>query len=253
MNRLHALSLIALTGGLLSACGPSDRTPPAVSVSVSPTPLLAPGVATFTATATDAGGVAKVDFYDNGTLVQSDTTAPYSATKAYTATDKGDHTIEARARDKSGNVGKATATLSVTNSDTSEPNNTTATATNLDIGGGASGVIAGQDTDHDYYKFTAAAGDMLKLTVKSVSVNAASTLDPYVMILLPDGKTVLEKDDDSGSGLESEIRFNIVDAGTYYVMVTSFGIHQNEISAAPITGFKDDEATNTYQVALTRR
>lgn len=45
----------------------------------------------------------------------------------------------------------------------------------------------------DYFKFDAAAGDMLKLTVKSVSVDANSTLDPYVMILMPDGKTILEK------------------------------------------------------------
>ncbi|THF87692.1 hypothetical protein E7T09_00120 [Deinococcus sp. KSM4-11] len=253
MNRLYALSLIVLTGGLLSSCAPSDHTPPTVSVSASPTPLLVPGVATFTATATDAGGIAKVDFYDNGTLVQSDTSAPYNVTKPYAATDVGDHTIEARAYDKAGNLAKATATLSVTATDASEPNDTTDKATALAIGGGASGVISGKNTDHDFYKFDAAAGDMLKLTVQSVSVNAASTLDPYVMILLPDGKTVLEKDDDSGSGLESEIRFNITDAGTYYVMVTSSAIHDNDVSPTPVANFKDDKATNTYQVALTRR
>jgi hypothetical protein len=87
---------------------------------------------------------------------------------------------------------------------------------------------------------------MLKLTVKSVSVDPSSTLDPYVMILMPDGKTVLEKDDDGGAGLESEIRFNAPVAGTYTVVVTSFIIHDDPSAT-------DDKATNTYQIALTRR
>lgn len=252
MNRMHALPLLALTGVLLSSCSPAGGPAPVVSVTATPSTLLAPGTATFTAT-TSGAAVSKVDFYDNGTLISSDTAAPYEATKSYTAADKGLHTIEARAVGTAGGTSKATTTVTVTDTDTSEPNDTTATATSVTIGDGATGAIAGKPSDYDYYKFTAAAGDMLKLTVKSVSANAASTLDPYVMILLPDGKTVLEKDDDSGSGLESEIRFNVQDAGTYYVVVTSFGIHANAVKGTPDPKFSDDRLTNTYQVALTRR
>ena len=130
--------------------------------------------------------------------------------------------------------------------DAFEPNDSVAAASPLNIGATANGVITAQARDMDYFKFTAAAGDMLKLNVKSVSVDAKSTLDPYVVILMPDGKTILEKDDDSGAGLESEIRFNAPVAGTYTAVVTSFAIHDDPTAT-------DDKVTNTYQIALSRR
>lgn len=98
----------------------------------------------------------------------------------------------------------------------------------------------------DYFKFSATEGDRLMLTVKSTSIDAKSTLDPYVQILLADGKTVLEKDDDGGADLESEIRLNVPQTGTYYVALTSFGIHDDSEAT-------DDKLTNTYQIALTNR
>ncbi|CAM3243281.1 Peptidase C-terminal archaeal/bacterial domain-containing protein [Deinococcus saxicola] len=127
-----------------------------------------------------------------------------------------------------------------------EPNNSAAAANALSIGTPLSGKVAEQPRDVDFYKFSAAAGERLKLTVRSLSVDPQSTLDPYVQVLLPDGFTVLEKDDDSGAGLESELRFNVTQPGTYFVTVTSFRLHDDERAG-------DDRTTNTYQVALVRR
>ena len=246
MNRSQKLSLLALTGLLLTACSPSDTTAPTVSVSASPSSLLTASSVTFTASASDDVDVTKVEFYDNGTLISTDSSAPYTASKAYAYADNGTHTITAKAYDSSNNVGQGSSTVTVAIADANEPNDSVATATALSIGGTLSGAITGKARDLDYFKFDAVSGDMLKLTVKSVSVNPASTLDPYFMILMPDGKTVLEKDDDSGAGLESEIRLNVHATGTYTVVVTSFDIH-NDATAT------DDKATNTYQIALSRR
>ncbi|GGS42746.1 Ig-like domain-containing protein [Deinococcus knuensis] len=219
---------------------------PAASVTASASTLINAGSVTFTATATDDIGVTKVEFYDNGKLIATDTTAPYSASTAYAFADNGAHAIMVKAYDADGNVGEASATVTVAIADANEPNDSVAAATTLTVGTPIKGAIAAQGRDHDYFKFTAAAGEMLKLTVRSVSVDAASTLDPYVMILMPDGVTVLEKDDDSGNGMESEIRFNAPVAGTYTAVVTSFDIHDDPDAT-------DDRATNTYQIDLTRR
>ncbi|MFT2721784.1 Ig-like domain-containing protein [Deinococcus sp. A31D244] len=247
MKRFGSLSLLALTGALMSCgIGPIDTTAPTATLTITPKALVAAGTVNMTATATDAEGISKVEFYDNGTLIATDTTSPYSASKAYAFADNGTHTLSVKAYDYSANMGQASDTLTVAIADVNEPNDSVAAATALSVGTPVKGVIAGQDRDKDYYKFTAAAGEALKLTVQSVSVDAKSTLDPYVMILMPDGRTVLEKDDDSGAGLESEIRFNAPAAGTYTAVVTSFDIHDDATA-------KNDRVTNTYQIALTRR
>ncbi|GGR72070.1 hypothetical protein GCM10008959_37080 [Deinococcus seoulensis] len=223
-----------------------DSTAPTVSLVPSATTIVSAGTVTFDVKATDNTGVTKVEFYDNGKLIATDTAAPYSASAAYAFADNGTHAIMVKAYDASGNVGEASATVTVAIADANEPNDSVAAATTLTVGTPIKGAIAAQGRDHDYFKFTAAAGEMLKLTVRSVSVDAASTLDPYVMILMPDGVTVLEKDDDSGNGMESEIRFNAPVAGTYTAVVTSFDIHDSPTAT-------DDRATNTYQIDLTRR
>lgn len=130
--------------------------------------------------------------------------------------------------------------------DPNEPNDSVAAATSLLVGTPMNGTIAGQDRDMDYFKFSATEGDKLMLTVKSTSIDSKSTLDPYVQILMPDGKTVVEKDDDGGADLESAIRFNVPQTGTYYVALTSFDIYDDAEAT-------DNKITNTYQIALTNR
>jgi subtilisin family serine protease len=82
-----------------------DNTPPACAIS-SP----APGTAfrrrlDVAVSASDANGVRRVDLYASGTLVASDTTAPYQLTFDARGFPRGTYTLVARAMDAAGNLG----------------------------------------------------------------------------------------------------------------------------------------------------
>lgn len=220
----------------------------ALSVSADQTLIDTAKAVKVTAVANAEAGrtISKVEFLDNGVLFATVTGAPYTATINYAAAQNGSHVITARSTDSTGAVKEATTAAITVALDASEPNDTAATAATVSIGAQVDGRIAGKARDEDYFKFTANAGDLLRLTVKSKSVFPDSTLDPYVEVLLPDGRTILEKDDDSGVGLESDLRFNITAAGTYYIHVTSF--KQFDDPAA-----SDNLITNTYRMELSRR
>jgi len=196
-------------------------------------------------TASDNAGVAKIELYDNGTKVGEDSASPYTFSRSYGPADNGSHVLRARAYDLSGNVADASTTVAV-GLDANEPNETVATAKTISIGATVDGTISGRPRDQDYFSFAAKAGDQLRLTVLSQSVAAGSTLDPYVEVLLPDGFNILQKDDDGGQGLESDLRFNVTQDGTYYVHLTSFAIHDDPTAT-------DDKVSNTYRLSLSRR
>jgi uncharacterized protein (TIGR03437 family) len=71
---------------------------------------------TLAATATDPGGsISRVEFYRSGTLIGTDTVAPYSA--VWTNAQKGNYDLVARATDNAGNTSNsAVVSISVTNS-----------------------------------------------------------------------------------------------------------------------------------------
>lgn len=220
-----------------------------LSVNASIQTLLTAGAGPVSVTAVanpEAGRtISKVEFLDNGALFATVTGVPYTAVLNYTAAQNGLHTITARSTDSSGAVTTATTTVTV-NLDPSEPNDSVTSARGIMIGASIDGRIAGSPRDEDDFSFAAKAGDQLRLTVKSQSVFPNSTLDPYVEILLPDGRTILEKDDDSGLNLDSDLRFNITQDGTYYIRLTSFNIHDDPAAS-------DDKLTNTYRLELSRR
>lgn len=220
--------------------------PPTVSLSLSQTALTRDGTLTVTATAQDDRGISKVEFYVDGVLRATDTQAPYTTALTFTTRDNGPRVITVRAYDTAGQTAEATQTVSVA-LEAGEVNDTVAQATPIGIGQQVDARIAGVPRDYDYYRFTGAAGDRLRLTVRGQSGPFRdSTLDPYVMVLMPDGKTVLEKDDDSGVGFDSELLFNLPQAGTYYIVVTSFDIADDPNAT-------DDRITNQYRLELSRR
>lgn len=92
--------------------GGGDTIPPVVTLASSATTVTAPGTITLTATATDAGGVARVEFLEGATLLGTDTSSPYTQAVNLTAANNGPHTYTARATDNAGNP--ATATVAVT-------------------------------------------------------------------------------------------------------------------------------------------
>lgn len=75
--------------------------PPTVSVTSPQSGALVYGTIDIQATATDDGGIAKVDFYIDGTLIGTDTTAPYTITWPTEVYLNGTHKIKVTATDAS--------------------------------------------------------------------------------------------------------------------------------------------------------
>lgn len=100
--------------------GGGDTTAPTVSASSSGTS----GTITFSATASDAVGVTKVEFYVDGVLTGSDTTSPYGLAFDSTTIANGSHSLTAKAYDAANNIGTSSAvsfTVSNTVTDTVAP------------------------------------------------------------------------------------------------------------------------------------
>ena len=90
----------------------NDVTAPTVSAKVAGTS----GTLTFTATATDNVGVARVDYYVDSILKGSATASPYTFAFVSTALPNGNHALVAKAYDAAGNVGtSATVTFTIAN------------------------------------------------------------------------------------------------------------------------------------------
>jgi len=115
----------------------------------------------------------------------------------------------------------------------SEPNNTPATATPLNLVSGcqaASGAIS-PIGDVDYYSFTASAGSKVWALVDTGA--SASSTDSVLTLFGPDGTTQLEQDDDDGTGTDCTgavlTRFasaiagrTLTAGGTYFLRVEHF-------------------------------
>lgn len=91
------------TGTGENCASPPDTTPPIVSVSAPADNASVYGQTTINATATDDEGISKVEFYVDGALQATDTTAGYSASFNMSSLSLGSHTIYARAYDTANN------------------------------------------------------------------------------------------------------------------------------------------------------
>ncbi len=102
-----------------------DVTAPAVAFTAPTDGATITGAATtVTATATDAGGVASVEFLVDGVAISPggfDVLAPYTVSMDTTGYPDGTHTLTARATDTSGNVATASITVTVDNGVTPPP------------------------------------------------------------------------------------------------------------------------------------
>ncbi|HYO51657.1 PHB depolymerase family esterase [Archangium sp.] len=91
--------------GLTGGTSPGDTTPPTVNVTSPANGATVSGTLTVTASASDAVGVTKVELYVDGTLVSTDTAAPYELSWNTTTVANGSHALMARAYDAAGNTG----------------------------------------------------------------------------------------------------------------------------------------------------
>jgi len=87
-----------------------DTTPPVVSISSPTTAASISGSVTISANASDDTGVTRVEFSVDGSLIATDTSAPYSTTWNAEASLLGLHSITAKAFDAAGNSSANTVT-----------------------------------------------------------------------------------------------------------------------------------------------
>jgi len=100
-----------ITGGTTT-----DTTAPTTAISSPAAGATVSGTYSVTATASDNVGVTKVEFYLNGTLKATDTTAPYLFSWDTTTVTNGAYTLTTKAYDAAGNVGQSAAvTVTVNN------------------------------------------------------------------------------------------------------------------------------------------
>jgi hypothetical protein len=102
-----------LWAALQNAAGVPDVTPPDVQLTAPAARATLSGTATIAVSASDAGGIRRVEFYADATLIGSDTAFPYSIAWNTTAVPNGTYTLTARAYDVAGNIGTSPA-VSVT-------------------------------------------------------------------------------------------------------------------------------------------
>jgi len=101
-------------GNEANAISSADTTPPSVSITAPSAGATVSGTVTVTASATDNGSLAGVQFkLDGSNLGTEDTTAPYSVSWDTFSSGNGAHTLSAVARDAAGNTASA-ANVSVT-------------------------------------------------------------------------------------------------------------------------------------------
>ena len=109
---------------------------PTASITSPAANAIASGTVSVTASATDNVGVTKVEFYLNGALVSTDTTAPYVYSWNTTSVAAGTYTWMVKAYDAAGNVGQSGSVAASVVKDTTAPTvSLTAPANNSTLSG----------------------------------------------------------------------------------------------------------------------
>lgn len=123
VDRIVAVSnLSCIPNGFGDNCNaPDDNNPPVVTLTAPTEGASVSGTVTVSATASDDIGVAKVEFYDNSSLIGSDTSSPYSASWNSASVPNGSHLITAKVFDTADNTSSDSNTVSVRNGDTQSP------------------------------------------------------------------------------------------------------------------------------------
>ncbi len=156
----------------------SDTTRPTVSLSASPTgtTYTTAQTVTFTATASDNVGVARVEFYDGTTLKATDTSAPYSYGWTIDSAANGSYSWTAKAYDAAGNTATSSPalvrTVSIVSSDTTRPT--------VSLSASSTGPTY---TSAQTVTFTATAGDNVGVArvefYDGTTLKATDTAAPY--------------------------------------------------------------------------
>ncbi len=120
-GRINAYKSLTAAGG--SAPQPGDTTAPISAITSPANGASVTGTVTVNVSASDNTGISRVELYVNGTLLATETTAPYSFSWDTSASGTGTRYLKAVAYDLAGNSGESSpVTVTVTSGgDTSAP------------------------------------------------------------------------------------------------------------------------------------
>jgi len=100
---------VGLSGPVNVTVDNADVTPPTVGITSPSGGATVSGTITISATASDDVGVTQVQFFVDGVLLSTDTTAPYSTAWDTTSAADGARSLTAQAADAAGNTGSSAA------------------------------------------------------------------------------------------------------------------------------------------------
>src|SRR6185436_20747128 len=123
--------------------GGGDTTAPVTSITSPTNGSTVANTITVSATATDNQAVTKVEFWRDGALQSTVTTAPYSWSFNTTSVTNGSHTLQTKAYDAAANVGSsAVVSVTVQNGDGTAPVTSITSPTNGATVSGTTTVMA---------------------------------------------------------------------------------------------------------------
>jgi subtilisin family serine protease len=99
----------------------NDLTPPTTSITSPANGQVVTGVVAVEVSAQDNVGVSSVELYQDGGLIGTDTSAPYTFNWNTDATSEGNHTLTSKAYDAAGNVGTSAPVTVTVNYDPTPP------------------------------------------------------------------------------------------------------------------------------------
>lgn len=115
----YQAKFFGITGG---GGGTGDTTPPTVNLTAPANGATVSGTVTLTASASDAVGVTRVEFFVDGALVGSDSAAPFELAWNSTSVANGTRALSAKAFDAAGNSATdADTSVTVSNSGSTTP------------------------------------------------------------------------------------------------------------------------------------
>jgi subtilisin family serine protease len=123
----------------------ADTTSPTTTITAPADSAAVKGTITVSATASDNIGVTQVELYRDGTLVDTDTAAPYSFSWSTTEVGDGNHTLQTKAYDAANNFGTS-STITVTVDNTAPAVAVTAPADNATVNGTVAVTANASDT-----------------------------------------------------------------------------------------------------------
>ncbi|MBX3698324.1 MAG: PHB depolymerase family esterase [Dokdonella sp.] len=114
----------------------ADVTAPSVNLTAPANGATLSGTVDVAATATDAGGISKVEFYANGSLLATDTSSPYGFAWNTASFANGSYLLEAKAYDAAGNMASDADTTVVLANGAGAGDSTTVSFNNEDANDG---------------------------------------------------------------------------------------------------------------------